>query len=393
MRIHIIDHPLGGKFPLLLDDNNDIVEPVKDYIKHLRNRGCSYNTQLNEAHHLKIYFEWLEENNLTYVDAVHNRDKDHNGAYENLSDFKLYLKYPDIKPKVIPIKPEAKRQVSTVNTIISVVSAFYRYLASVGLMDDLPIYMEMIGEKASHSFLNQMFLKKEHAMVNLLLEKAPQKKIKYITREQYDKLWDACISLRDKVIIGLLYEGALRKSEVIGLNLSDLIGINENRIDINYHYDPDNMTFLKYDSSGTTYVSDRLRDTIIEYINNELAYVDTNYLLVNFKKGEHQYKPMSSHGIDKIFERLSKAVGFKVTAHMLRHGCAAYLANRGMKLSDIQDKLRHKNYETTRDIYIHFFTETKKKMEMDYKSTLDKITTSDGKTLDDIINDLLGEDD
>ncbi len=393
MEVKIINLKTGKKFPLLVEDNGLPVIPVQKYIKSIALQNYSFNTQKNAAFRLKIYFEWLEMNNLTYLEAVHDKDATHKGAYETLADFKLYLKYPELKNNIRPIQISQKRKSSSINQIMTTVSMFYRFVALNDGINELPIYMKLSTNATTHSFINELFLKKEHKIVNILLEKTPAPNPKSVSLKEYELCVQKCTNRRNKIIIGLMYEGGLRKSEVIGLMLSDLKDIADCAIYIRKHDDPNNMTFLKNNSAGVTYISERLRDEIITYINHDLIDVDTNYLIVNFKKGSSQYKPMTSNGIDEILKILSKRTGLQLTAHKFRHGCAMNMARSGMSLSDIQEKLRHKHFETTQNIYITYMSEDKKAIESKYNTQLNNIKDSDDETLSDIIDALLGEDD
>lgn len=51
---------------LLLDDEFNVVDPVKRYLKFLDNTNRAENTLKSYAYHLKIYFEYLHAVGLSY---------------------------------------------------------------------------------------------------------------------------------------------------------------------------------------------------------------------------------------------------------------------------------------------------------------------------------------
>jgi integrase len=60
--------------------------------------------------------------------------------------------------------------------------------------------------------------------------------------------------------------------------------------------------------------------------------------------------------------RLLKLAGLNesLTPHSLRHSHCSILAEMGVPLQDIMDRLGHKNDDTTKNVYLHV-TKTKKK--------------------------------
>ncbi len=46
---------------ILLDNNFDVVEPVKRYIKHLDNTGKVPNTYKSKCYHLKLFYEIIRQ--------------------------------------------------------------------------------------------------------------------------------------------------------------------------------------------------------------------------------------------------------------------------------------------------------------------------------------------
>ena len=89
-----------------------------------------------------------------------------------------------------------------------------------------------------------------------------------------------------------MFEGGLRVSEVIGLNIADLRDIGNNKIYITKRNDPNNPdSAVKYDSEGTVFVSDTLAREINNYLIETLSDIDTDYVIINLYSDTNKYKP------------------------------------------------------------------------------------------------------
>lgn len=355
----------GHDFYLLIDNNGNVVEPVLKYLKHLFLRDMSKNTIKQNAYNLMVFWEYLDANGFDYIEFVGEVSDTCKGAYENLADYKVYLLYPDIKNKITPIGGiERERKPSSVNQMLSSVISFYMFLAITKVVGELPVISQMCTLPSARGMLEQMFLTKLKSKQNLLLSTGPQDEdIKYITAEEFKKCWDACTSRRNRVIIGLMYYGGLRVSEVIGINLLDLKDIDENIIYIEFRDDKDNTdAAVKYHKrhpkKEPVIIDDILRDEIIAYINKDLRGISTDYLIINFRM-PNLYCPMKADTIRDMLDNLGKKVGFKVNPHRFRHGCAMRMLYADMDMKDIADKLRHVSQTTTANIYARYDTRAK----------------------------------
>ena len=189
-----------------------------------------------------------------------------------------------------------------------------------------------------------------------------------------------------------LYEGGLRISEVIGLNIVDLRDIRNNKIYITLRDDPNNPdAFVKYGSEGSVFVSDALRNEIIDYLSNVLIDIKTDYFIINLYSRENRYKPMKRDTIEDIIERLGKKTGIPVHPHMFRHGIAVDMLEKGCDMVQIKDKLRHKNISTTSDIYAEVNDAARKDAMQTYFEKVDCDFTPDSTSVDELFNTLINE--
>lgn len=379
----------------LVTDSGEIVKPVYEYMLFLCRNNYSKNTIQTICFNLKLYFEWLNLRNMTYIEAVSKKSDTNKGIIMNLSEFKMWLKYPDYNEKVIPMQEmNAVRTTCTVNNIMSCVCGFYNFLTANEDLDCLPVYREIRANPQFKGMISELLLKKENAKRSIFKEKAPKRIVKYINFEDYKKLLNAAANLRDKVIIGLLFDAGMRVSEVIGLHIEDFNEIHTNKIKIKKREDFNNPdSAVKYDSTGIVFVSDEIKNLIIDYINSYLSYTDTNYFIFN-NYGEYKFQPMRRSTIEKMIRNLGKKCGIKnLTPHMLRHGCAVFMLKNGATMRQIQDKLRHKSPVTTASVYADLDDEDRKKAMSTVYGKVNEKFTPESLSMDDLADWLLEEDD
>ena len=393
--IKINKQPIG-EFYAVIKDSKPVL-PIHYYLLHLNQNGYSKNSIKTYAFHLMLYWEWLELNGLDYHTAIGVGTDNNATVIDNLGKFKFWLKYPDYNPKLIPINGiEAKREASTINQIMNAVLGFYDFTAMREGFDRLNIYTQTRTNVHFNSMISEMTLSKEKIMSNVFKEKEQKKVIKYITRSQYEQLWSAATNQRNRIIVGLLFEGGMRVSEVIGLRISDLAEINKCKIRIENKNDPNNPdAYLKYDSKGYVYVTDTLAKEINDYLINTIADVDTDYLIINLYKTnkysvENIHKPMKRDTVEDMIERLGKKVGIEgLHPHMLRHGIAVDMLQKGCPMIQIKDKLRHKNLNTTSDIYAEFDDTARKQAMANYFEKVDEAFHPDDVSVDELYEFLL----
>jgi site-specific recombinase XerD len=114
---------------LVLDDAYVPIEPIRAFLRFREQSGCSPNTIQAEAHHLKLFWEYLRDEQLewTQIDVAH------------LAGFISWLRLP--APGVIPVEPyEARRTDATIDQMLSAVHSFYDFHMRMKSVPDLPLY-------------------------------------------------------------------------------------------------------------------------------------------------------------------------------------------------------------------------------------------------------------
>ena len=121
MKVQEINTPKGKRY-ILLDDEYKVVDKVKRFLKYLDNTGKSPNTLKNYAFHLKTYYEYMNNIDIEIKDLCNTSDK---GPVDILSEFMVYLQYPDTFNGIVHIDgEEAIRSDVTVNIIMDTVLSF-----------------------------------------------------------------------------------------------------------------------------------------------------------------------------------------------------------------------------------------------------------------------------
>lgn len=356
MEMHKCETQSGKTFYMPIDNDGKVIKPVFLYLKHLAINNSSKNTIRQNCLNLLAFWQYLEDNDFDYIKFVGKKSETCKGVYENLVDYKLYLLYPTLKDNIIPIGGLVPaRKESTVNQMLSSVISFYRFLSDADIVGTLTVIQQMNNLQHTHSMLSQMFMKKKKAVKSLLTSKVPEEELRYISEDEFDKCWDACTSRRNKIIIGLMFYGGLRVSEVVGLNLEDLRDIADNVIHITLRDDHDNPdAAVKYNSYGAVVIPDRLRDEIVDYLNEDLKGVDTNYLIINFR-GKNIGGAMKTDTIGDMLDALARKTGIHgLHPHTFRHGCAMRMLRADIDMMKISNVLRHKNVQTTAETYAKY---------------------------------------
>lgn len=360
-----------GKIKILLDENYKVVLPVKKFLKYLDNKLMSPNTITTYCYHLKLYFEYLEEINIAYDEIFDDKD---NGALDYLSNFITYLQYPDYFKKRYHIGgEEPARTASTVNLIITAVLSFYDYLSRNEKLKNIDAYKEYADNGAFRDFFWGMHLNLVKKHTNIFKIKEYDEDIKFITKEQYQQLLEACTCYRDKLICACGFMAGMRVSEILNLRISDL-HLWENKIVIIPRENNINGSRVKNYAAGYIFVPDDVVQMFLMYLA-EIDNVDTDYVFINLR-GKTKYDPMNRSNVESLFERLSEKVGFHVHPHMLRHGFAVSRISAGYELIDLQKDMRHKSLESTM-IYAGFYEEAKREKARKYYSQTKQDFTPD----------------
>jgi len=158
-----------------------------------------------------------------------------------------------------------------------------------------------------------------------------------LSKEEIDALIDGIKDIRDKAIVSLLYDCALRISELVNLNCSDID--MENRLIFLEHRkksrSPQKIPFSKRTKALLErYLEERDRRGFDKKTFPEL-FVGAGGRL-------------SADGIRRNLREYGlRILGKRVQPHMLRHSRASHLRDRGMSLDLLREFLGHRRIDTT----------------------------------------------
>lgn len=161
-----------------------------------------------------------------------------------------------------------------------------------------------------------------------------QKKIKKpLSAEEVERLRSACESERNLAIIECLYSTAVRASELLRLNRSDI------------SFTKDDIVVLgKGNKERVTYLNAKSHIHLQNYL--ELRTDDNPALFV---RSRAPHERLTRRGLEDILNRIAAAANVKnVHPHRFRRTSATDLLNAGMPIEQVQELLGHKSIETTR---------------------------------------------
>ncbi len=161
-----------------------------------------------------------------------------------------------------------------------------------------------------------------------------QKKVKKpLSAEEVELIRSSCECERDLAIIECLYSTAVRASELLQLNRSD-ISFTQNDI----------IVLGKGNKERITYLNARAHIHLKNYLNSR---TDDNPAL--FVCNRSPYTRLTRRGLEDIIKRIGISANVKeVHPHRFRRTSATDLLNAGMPIEQVQEFLGHKSIETTR---------------------------------------------
>jgi site-specific recombinase XerD len=155
--------------------------------------------------------------------------------------------------------------------------------------------------------------------------------IKYLSKEEVERLFLCIKSRRDKALFGLTYLYGLRISEALLLKIS--------------HVDLENKKILVYRMKGGIGGERPLFKSAEKLIRKYLKVrLDTGDALFTGRQGN-----ISRQRVHQLFKRYAQKAGIapKYSVHSLRHSIATHLLDAGEGIEFIKDHLGHTNIQNT----------------------------------------------
>ena len=182
------------------------------------------------------------------------------------------------------------------------------------------------------------------------LPKQDKKLPRYVSDSEVSYIFDNLFALdsafyqRDLLIIAILFGSGLRVSELVDLELQDML-ITERRVHVRSGKGAKERFAPLSDiaiQAYQTYMND-LRTMLLLKSHNPQQAVFLNKLGT----------PLSARGVQYLLQKIGRQLGVRsFSPHMLRHSFASTLLNHGMDLRSVQELLGHESIASTQ-IYTH----------------------------------------
>ena len=260
-----------------------VIPIVERFLDTLRSQQASPRTLEAYRYDLELFCKFLGSHDVKPMD----------GAQDEIRAF---------------IARESKRHhPNTVRRRLATIKSFYRYLMREGLI--------------SHNPARSIIAPKHHQSLPRFLT---EREVEQIFNNHFD-------SLRDRIILELLYDEGLRISELARLNVED-IDFERKTIRVNGKGNKQRIAFL----------GDRLAALLKAYVDKAAS----GPLIRSIRTG----KRLGVRYLRMIVQHYAKT-----NPHTLRHSFATHMLDRGANLRAVQELLGHASLSTTQ-IYTHVTT-------------------------------------
>lgn len=327
---------------MLMDNNGMPVVSAAKFFKWLDNTGKASNTIKTYAHHLKLYFEFLEERNESYE----------NPSIVLLGEFVAWLRNPTPARNILNMNSELtkeKRSPSTINAIITVVSGFYEFLIRLedfgsGITDAMT--RQVSGRFRTFKPFLHHISKGKKVDKNILKQKVPRRPVKTLSVRDIQQIDEACSNIRDKLLIRILLDAGLRIDEALELWIENF-DISKNMITVRKSKTSAGTGRRVYVSSETM----NLFQDYLYYIHDAEGF-DTNYVFVNLR-GPNKGEKWNYRAAYAFVKRVRKKTGVDFTPHMFRHTWATENHSNGMSVAVLKELGGWANVQTPLQIYVN----------------------------------------
>jgi integrase/recombinase XerD len=252
-------------------------------------------------------------------------------SLEQLGVFTAWLRQPADNVSVLATG-RAARAASTVNRILTAVFGFYEFHARHGVQVARALVDERrLGRGSFKPFLDGIAPATPRGRVGRLRQerRLPQT----LSVDQVAAILRAQTRLRDRFLFALLAGTGMRIGQALGLRHSDLVS-HERRIEVVPREDNANGARGKRGRGWVPITSELVR-LHADYMHEEYGDLDSDYVFVKLWAGRVGHA-MSYASVDEIVRRTRRRVGFRFTAHMLRHTYATTIRRGGVPVEIVR---------------------------------------------------------
>jgi integrase/recombinase XerC len=243
----------------------------------------------------------------------------------NLSEYEEIINNTtpsQIRSWVLKLMDEDHQSPRTINRKLSALNGFFKYMIRERIIDSNPI--------------NKILTPKEKKRLPVFLEEKQLNNYLDIKKDNTD---DNYFSIRNQIIIELLYATGIRRDELINIKINDI-----------------STDYIKVMGKGKkerliplTYNLVTLLQKLIKKRKEIIAENDDEYVFLTDKR-----KKMYPNFVYRLVKGTLTTAGFtgKKSPHVLRHTFATHMLNNGADLNSIKTVLGHSSLAATQ-IYTH----------------------------------------
>lgn len=237
---------------------------------------------------------------------------------------------------------------------------FYEHHRIEGRVQDLHVTrQERSSSRTAHKFLAHVERKRSVTQNRLTEGMNSKPPLPAVIRFEADfnRLLDAAVTWRDRLLLSAMYEGGLRIGQALGLRHEDL-HIAEKTITVERREDNPNGALSKSKHTYDVHMPRSFFDLYSRYLLKELvpAQIEEDMLFVSLQK-PWIGRPLSySNAYQQVLAIAERAGIDGVHPHVLRHTHATHLAKKGWTTAEIATRIGRGNAASA-DRYIHLASE------------------------------------
>lgn len=252
--------------------------------------------------------------------------------------------------KMMRLKNFSPRTEEAYVSAVSRLSIYYGKSPDKISVSEIKDYLFMLMEERSLSFstCNQArsgiafffkYVLNDKSLIAELPKRKSEKKLPFVlSTEEVSRLLDATDTLRDRLMLELVYSSGLRSEELVNLKVGDI--------------DPDRMLIRVRLGKGNKDRDVTLSNVVLNRLR-EYARIHRPVYYI-FPSTKEPNKPIHTSTIRKKLMKAKEKAGITKPGalHLLRHSFATHLLEAGYDIRTIQKLLGHTHISTTM-IYLH----------------------------------------
>ncbi|MBP4052194.1 site-specific integrase [Chromobacterium violaceum] len=362
-------------FPLLINDEGEAIQPAQTWLWDLLGKAGRISSEKSwDAYGRAIYdfFGFVLTNGIDWRQPAAPGMP---GAIEAWRDWS---------------RGTLGQEPSTINNRLRLVVRFYKWAVRKGHIKQIPFDLITVQTSRPPSFLDHVDATDGKVETPEVMLKETKKPIRFLTKEQITTCSETLTNLTHQLMFELMVRTGLRQMEC--RTFPDAYVFDPARRKdiqpgqkVRLYIDPKHMG-IKFSKPRDIDVPYDLMEKLWAYsvrrrqgrANNNSKGEEFSHLFLT-----EDGVPYTKDAVTGIFRKLSERVGFKVTAHMLRHSYATYLlwslrkstTFQGEPLLYVRDRLGHSNVSDTVK-YLHVVNSLEGHLVLAHEDEIDHLFAS-----------------